>query len=476
MSDLSVRKIPGIGRVTQRILEEVLNIKTCQDIYTYRVELYLLWGSSCTSFFADYLGLGNTKVEPGKREDRKSVGREHTFGPCSDYEKLKAYLMESAEKVAKDLEHLQFDGRTLTVVFKTSGYKRFSRAHTLPTEIKSSEQLKRNALRIFDNEMLKYTGNHRLTLRLIGVRLTNLRDLSKRNVASSSIGALMKAWGGMGGSGNGNGTSSIISPSKSSSKRSRDESPQDDFQSGPSRSRSGSDSLDPIDLCNSENDEVVEKSYKGKGKAFNFQPSSKKTKTSENPSNLTFDEEEQMRLAIQRSLEDMRELAELEGEGLTQAGVGGTEEEEEEDFEIVEFDQSLDEDDNGTIEGPSNSRKGSQSVSPIKSRNHIQDQSASSASSSAQVCPICDKPIQLSQSTLRNPEKTLSEVNLHVDRCLGGSHVDLSSSSNINSSSKSEGKKQPGEKGKGQGKGKGKGKAPVGPLDRFIKNGGRSNR
>lgn len=40
----------------------------------------LLQGQSVGDRFISSQGLGGTHVEPGKREDRKSVGREDTFG------------------------------------------------------------------------------------------------------------------------------------------------------------------------------------------------------------------------------------------------------------------------------------------------------------------------------------------------------------------------------------------------------------
>lgn len=466
MSNLSTRKVPGIGRVTQRILEEVLNIKTCGDIFTYRVELSLLYSNSLTGFLGEYLGLGSTKVEPGKREERKSVGREHTFGPCSNYEKLKLYLEESAERVAKDLEYLQFDGRTLTVVFKSSDYKRFTRARTLQTEIKKSEDIKKYSLSIFNNELLKYPpGSKPLELRLIGVRITGLRDLSKRNEMGNNVrsspGPLMKAWGGFNTT-----AASSSSTSNPFKKRSRDEddnkaSGSKSSRSSPSLSRSGSDSSFPINLCDEESSgDEIEGKGKGKGRATSSstspQKQQKKSKSFNDASDLTFEEEEQMRMAIQRSLEDMRELAELDGEGLTQDfGMGemGLNEDDEEDVDFEMIDSFDDRED------LSQSRKASRSKSPIKptssksnldSKANENNSNNNSSSSSNHICPVCNQPIKLSQSILDNPEKTSSEINRHIDF-----HFNSENGAAIGTA-------------KVQDTGKGKNKKALGPMDRFV--------
>jgi DNA polymerase kappa len=80
---LSVRKIPGVGRVNERWLE-ALGVLKIADIYPHRGRLNLVKKSISLDFLLEaYLGLGSSHVEPSKREDRKSVGRELTFRPIS---------------------------------------------------------------------------------------------------------------------------------------------------------------------------------------------------------------------------------------------------------------------------------------------------------------------------------------------------------------------------------------------------------
>jgi DNA polymerase kappa len=76
MHDLSIRKIQGVGRVNERLLEAV-GIKTCGDIFTHRVTLSLMDKQFGLNFLLKtYLGIASNVIRPGQREERKSVGSE----------------------------------------------------------------------------------------------------------------------------------------------------------------------------------------------------------------------------------------------------------------------------------------------------------------------------------------------------------------------------------------------------------------
>jgi DNA polymerase kappa len=76
MSKLSIRKIPGIGRVNERLLEAV-GVKTCGDIYTRRSTLSLMDKHFPLHWLLEtYLGIASNVVQPGAREERKSIGAE----------------------------------------------------------------------------------------------------------------------------------------------------------------------------------------------------------------------------------------------------------------------------------------------------------------------------------------------------------------------------------------------------------------
>lgn len=174
MDALPVRKVPGIGHVTERILD-AFHVTTCGALWARRVEL-----SVCVDNFAFLLaaalGIGPSRVRPPSREERKSVGRENTFAPIADSAALDAQLQHACRQLAADLARLDFRARTVTLVGKHDTFQRFSRQHSLaPRSAASFDELYAAAKALLAQEHAAAGG--RLTLRLLGVRASALLDL-----------------------------------------------------------------------------------------------------------------------------------------------------------------------------------------------------------------------------------------------------------------------------------------------------------
>ncbi|CAI5993794.1 unnamed protein product [Closterium sp. NIES-65] len=82
ISSLPIRKIGGVGKVTERLLRGVLGVKVCADIITHRGALLALFSPISAEFFLQAaLGIGGSgDVEEGPR---KSISCERTFSPLS---------------------------------------------------------------------------------------------------------------------------------------------------------------------------------------------------------------------------------------------------------------------------------------------------------------------------------------------------------------------------------------------------------
>ncbi|KAI0655883.1 hypothetical protein C8Q70DRAFT_401950 [Cubamyces menziesii] len=171
MHDLSIRKVPGVGRVNERLLESI-GIATCGDILQKRAVLFLLDKQFGLEFLLQaYLGIASNVVEPGQREERKSIGAERTFNALSDTSKIYAKLEEVAAELERDMEEGGWTGKTVTLKYKLDTFQVFTRAKSFDRWISS----KKENLFAIGQELLK--PELPLTLRLIGLRVTKLKDL-----------------------------------------------------------------------------------------------------------------------------------------------------------------------------------------------------------------------------------------------------------------------------------------------------------
>ncbi|KAJ7218103.1 IMS-domain-containing protein [Mycena pura] len=172
MRDLPIRRIPGIGRVSERLLESI-GIKTCGDIYTHRATLSLMDKQfGLMHLLRVHLGIASNSVQPPQREERKSIGAERTFAPLGDKQKILQKLEEVCAELESDMEQTQWMGRTVTLKYKLNSFEVFTRAKSCNRWISKKEDL--FAFQIGQELLLPELP---LTIRLIGLRVTKLKDL-----------------------------------------------------------------------------------------------------------------------------------------------------------------------------------------------------------------------------------------------------------------------------------------------------------
>ncbi|KAF5321415.1 hypothetical protein D9619_001442 [Psilocybe cf. subviscida] len=170
MRDLSIRKVPGIGRVNERLLDAI-SIKNCGDVYSQRAVVSLLDKQFGLVFLLrTYLGIASNTVQPHRREERKSIGAERTFSTLEDQDKILAKLDEVAAELEGDMESSGWTGKTVTLKYKLNTYQVFTRAKSLDHWVSKKEELYSIGKELLMPEMP-------LKLRLIGLRVTKLKDL-----------------------------------------------------------------------------------------------------------------------------------------------------------------------------------------------------------------------------------------------------------------------------------------------------------
>ncbi|KAH7916561.1 IMS-domain-containing protein [Hygrophoropsis aurantiaca] len=181
MHDLSIRKVPGVGRVNERLLDAI-GIKTCGDIYTHRATISLMDKQFGLRFLLrTYLGIASNVVQPGQREERKSIGAERTFHALSDKQQIFNKLEEVAAELSGDMDNGGWTGKTVTLKYKLDTYQVFTRAKSFDRWVSS----KKEDLFAVGKELL--IPELPVTIRLIGLRVTKLKDLRAKSPPSGGI-------------------------------------------------------------------------------------------------------------------------------------------------------------------------------------------------------------------------------------------------------------------------------------------------
>ena len=132
VAELPVRKVPGIGRVTERILDGALGVSTCAQLYASRGLVFCLFGKATAEFLlAASLGVGADEHshEGGDAEyQRKGLSAERTFAPTGKLSFLEGKLAEIAGRVAEGVNAEGLRPKTLTLKVKYATFDVVSRA------------------------------------------------------------------------------------------------------------------------------------------------------------------------------------------------------------------------------------------------------------------------------------------------------------------------------------------------------------
>jgi DNA polymerase IV len=168
LAPLPVRKIPGIGEVTERALH-ALKIETVEQLATVSPErlekVFGQWGDALYR-----KARGGDSYEFVIDAEPKSISHNHTFGEdTNDTEALHALLSHLSQKACKRLREAGLATRTLTLTIRYAGFDTHTRAKTLsePT------QLDADIFRVFQKLFAEHRDMKR-KIRLLGVSLGGL--------------------------------------------------------------------------------------------------------------------------------------------------------------------------------------------------------------------------------------------------------------------------------------------------------------
>lgn len=187
---LPVRKIPGIGRVTEKILQQVCHVNTVLDLYnSRRLVAWLLPPASATFLLKASVGCfgSSNGADPSDPQDgeatdegsdtQKGISRERTFAAERSWTQLILRLEDIAQLLAKDMAKKKVMAHTVTVKVKLHTFDVLSRSKSLRkgAYIQAAEELIPLARELLSQ--LKSENDKKQNIfscRLLGIRCSSL--------------------------------------------------------------------------------------------------------------------------------------------------------------------------------------------------------------------------------------------------------------------------------------------------------------
>jgi DNA polymerase-4 len=168
LAPLPIRKIPGIGEVTERALR-ALGIETVEQLASHSQEklekIFGQWGDALYR-----KARGGDAYEFLIDAEPKSISHNHTFGEDTDnVQELESLLSHLSQKTCKRLREAGLSARTLTLTIRFAGFETHTRSKTLQDPVRLDNDIFAVFLDLF--------REHRETkrkVRLLGIALTGL--------------------------------------------------------------------------------------------------------------------------------------------------------------------------------------------------------------------------------------------------------------------------------------------------------------
>ncbi len=172
LTNLPVKKIPGVGRVTQKKMED-MGIQTAGQLREFSEEyLRYHFGKIGSHYFRLVHLSSSDSVSP--YHTRKSIGTERTFmDDVKDEQEMIEALTNITTELKRRMDKANVTGKTLTLKIKYSDFTILSRSRTILDYF-----LNENELLDIATELLRRPTLPVKPVRLLGLQLANLVDVS----------------------------------------------------------------------------------------------------------------------------------------------------------------------------------------------------------------------------------------------------------------------------------------------------------
>jgi DNA polymerase-4 len=167
---LPVRKIPGVGKATERVLTE-MGIATVGDLHDFSQEqLTARFGKWGVRLWELARGIDESPVEPSR--PRKSWSSETTFSKDLPLDEVAQWIRSEARQLWEKLAARALIGRTVTVKLRTGDFRTATRRITPPDTPASGDDL----ARLGEELLTKFAFGDGAKYRLAGIGLSNFLD------------------------------------------------------------------------------------------------------------------------------------------------------------------------------------------------------------------------------------------------------------------------------------------------------------
>ena len=173
LKDLSISKIPGIGKKTSEKMFS-LGISTIGQLANAEI-FFLLDNFGKHIIKYQEIAKGNNYSGVSSREKkRKSASREITFSEDIELEKCREYIIELGNKILKDISKSTF--KTISIKVRYGDFKTITRDFSLKTPANDLNQIY-----YFTNKLLDEITDKR-KIRLFGIKVSNLEHLKSKQM------------------------------------------------------------------------------------------------------------------------------------------------------------------------------------------------------------------------------------------------------------------------------------------------------
>lgn len=168
LAPLPIRKIPGIGEVTERALR-ALGIENVEQLAAHRQEqLEKIFGQWGTALYRK--ARGGDSYEFLIDAEPKSISHNHTFAEdTNEVAAMESLLSHLSQKASKRLREAGLSSRTLTLTIRYAGFQTYTRSRTVQEPVR----LDADIFAIF-LELFREHRDPERKVRLLGVALSGL--------------------------------------------------------------------------------------------------------------------------------------------------------------------------------------------------------------------------------------------------------------------------------------------------------------